>query len=161
MTVKERLDDQLTQLMSGVPSGTARTLTLSIPGGEFHCRLDEVTDLACVFQRITVAADSLKDAPLSRLEAIAESICRRVVYLLEAIHPVEIDHDRCVVQLRSKPPSRDEQATQYYELVVGSGQLTLERYEKQPGQPRRVIPATVTREVFLRLADDMLAALQS
>ena len=75
------------------------------------------------------------------------------------VYPIEIDHDQCVVQLRSNPPQKDETGTSYYELhVAGGGLLSLCRYVKEPGAPRRPIAAQVTREVFLRLVADFAAA---
>ena len=40
------------------------------------------------------------------------------------------------------------------------GEIHLSRYAKQPGQPRQMIAANVTREVLLRLVGDFSAALQ-
>jgi hypothetical protein len=57
--------------------------------------------------------------------------------------------------MRSSPPQRDDNGTRYYELLVRrGGELSLRRFEKQPGTVRQLVAAHVTREVFLRLVDD-------
>jgi hypothetical protein len=65
-----------------------------------------------------------------------------------------------VAQLRSSPPQRDDDGRSYYELTVRrGGEISLCRYRKEPGAARVQIPATVTREVLLRLVDDFEAVL--
>ncbi len=72
---------------------------------------------------------------------------------------MEVDAEQCIVQLRSNPPQKDDDGTSYYELLVArGGRLSLCRWLKERGQPRRIIPAQVTREVFLRLIADFSAA---
>jgi hypothetical protein len=64
----------------------------------------------------------------------------------------------CIVQMRSSPPNQGDQGTFYYELVVRRGAIDLCRYQKTPGDVRQTVPATVTREVLQRLAEDFVAA---
>jgi hypothetical protein len=65
------------------------------------------------------------------------------------------------VQLRSSPPQQGDDGTSYYELMVRrGGDITLSRYQKQPGQIRQIVPANVTREVLQRLAEDFVAAVE-
>ena len=94
------------------------------------------------------------------LERIGNDLASRVTYLMEPIRPIEIDADACVVQMRSTPPQKDDDGRSYYELLVRrGGEIALTRYRKEPGTPRQQIPATVTREVLLRLAGDFSAVL--
>ena len=66
----------------------------------------------------------------------------------------------CIVQLRSNPPQRDDDGRSYYELLVRrGGEIALARYRKENGNARQPIPATVTREVLLRLVGDFCAVL--
>ncbi|HEX3726104.1 MAG TPA: hypothetical protein VHV08_07665, partial [Pirellulales bacterium] len=89
----------------------------------------------------------------------AEQLAARLTYLLEPISPVEIDDQRCIVQMRSSPPQREPDRTTYYELLVDrGGRISLSRYARPRGQTRELIPAQVTREVLLRLASDFSAA---
>ena len=91
---------------------------------------------------------------------MAKVLSARLTYLMEPIRPIEIDADACVAQLRSSPPQRDDDGRSYYELTVRrGGEIALCRYRKEPGTVRQQIPATVTREVLLRLADDFEAVL--
>jgi len=117
--------------------------------------------LALSFDHLTLTSGSLATASLDQLKKVSDSLSKRLTYLLEPISPIEVDADQCVVQLRSNPPQRDDNGTRYYELLVRrGGQLSLRRYQKEAGGVRQAIPAHVTREVFLRLADDFSAAAQ-
>src|SRR5206468_1991013 len=114
--------------------------------------------LALAFDHLTVTCGALASAPIDQLKKVADALSKRLTYLLEPISPIEVDADQCIVQLRSNPPQRDDNGTQYYELLVRrGGELSLRRYQKQPGGIRQSVPAHVTREVFLRLVDDFSA----
>ena len=96
---------------------------------------------------------------VEKLKQISNNLSKRLSYLLEPINPIEVDSEQCLVQMRSSPPAKGEDGTSYYELLVRrGGELRLSRYAKTPGQPRRIVPAQVTREVFLRLVADFSAA---
>ena len=96
----------------------------------------------------------------AELERIGKALAERLTYLMEPISPIEIDADACVVQLRSNPPQRDDDGRSYYELMVRrGGEIALARYRKENGDARQQIPATVTREVLLRLVGDFCAVL--
>jgi hypothetical protein len=115
--------------------------------------------LACAFNYLGVELGALASAPVADLKRVADQLSRRLTYLLEPITAVEVDTDQCAVQLRSSPPSKDDNGTSYYELLVKrGGVVSLCRYKKQPGEIRRLVPAHVTREVFLRLVDDFSKA---
>ncbi len=128
-------------------------------GQRLHCELVAHENLAVAFARFEVEAENLAVASLDRLKTIAEDLSHRLTYLLEPISPVEVDADQCIVQLRSNPPQRDDTGASYYELLVQRcGRLSLCRWTKESGAPRRQVPAQVTREVFLRLVADFSAA---
>jgi hypothetical protein len=136
-----------------------RLLECGEAGHTLRSELTALDTLGCAFQSFAVRSETLRCASMERLKQVAETLSSRLTYLLEPISPVEIDHEQCVVQLRSNPPQKDENGTSYYELLVASGgRLSLCRYSKEPGNPRRTIPAQVTREVFLRLVADFAAA---
>jgi hypothetical protein len=100
----------------------------------------------------------LASATVDQLKDIAKTLSKRLSYLLESISPMEIDDEACIVQMRSNPPQKDDDGTRYYELVVARGELTLCRYSRVSSQPRFIVAANVTREVFERLAEDFVAA---
>ena len=130
-------------------------------GQQLHCELSAHDTLACAFDRFELESAALATAAIDRLKQVAETLSKRLTYLLEPISPVEVDAGQCVVQLRSNPPQRGENGASYYELLVQRcGRLSLCRWLKEPGEPRRAVPAQVTCEVFLRLVADFSAAAQ-
>lgn len=147
--------DRLIQQHGGGPCQLAVTTT----AGELTAHLESIDQLACSFTSLQLQADRLASATVDQLTAVANDLSARLSYLLEAISPVEIDRDRCIVQLRSSPPEQGDQGTSYYELVVRQGAIELCRYQKSPGDARQAVPAAVTREVLGRLADDFVASI--
>jgi hypothetical protein len=157
MTLQERLQ----QTLAGLSTFSTGQQLLEIDEGTRHlrCQLVALDSLACAFTRLALRADALAGVPLDRLKQTAERLSSRLTYLLEPISPIEIDAQGCVVQLRSNPPHKETDRTSYYELLVSrSGELSLARYARIPGQPRQSIPAQVTREVLARLVADFSAA---
>lgn len=161
MGLRDQLQDALRRLetMPGDPSGLRR-LELAVPGGRLVAEIRALDALACAFDHLTLETDRLADADGPRLREISERLSQRLTYLLEPIRPVEHDPEQGVVQLRSDPPSREQdRGRSYYELLARrGGSLRLSRFAKRPGQPRQEIPAQVTREVLQRLAQDLTDA---
>jgi hypothetical protein len=124
---------------------------------EVRCELVALDSLACAFERLSLLTPALASSPVDKLKTVAEKISARLTYLLEPISPIEIDAERCVVQLRSSPPQKDQDRTSYYELLVERGQISLVRYARTAGTSRQVIAAQVTREVLIRLVSDFVA----
>jgi hypothetical protein len=117
-----------------------------------------VDAIGCSFLTLAYSTDQLASSSLDELKKISESLISRLTYLLEPIGVVEVDRDRAAVQLRSSPPQKGDDGTNYYELMVRrGGDVTLSRYQKKPGQIREIVPANVTREVVQRLAEDFVA----
>jgi hypothetical protein len=149
------------QLESWSPmSGDSRVLAAQ--GGNAQCVTCELTSLeklGCSFTHITVQDPRLLQADVDRLSEVGDRLAGRLNYLLEPICPIEVDADQCVVQLRSSPPHRDEDVSSYYELLANrQGEISLRRFVKTPGDPRRNVAATITLEVLYRLIDDMASA---
>ena len=141
-------------------SSTGRSLVVvSTPPRQIRCEVAEARPLAVSFDRLELTTDELASVTIDELQAVARDLTDRVTYLLEPIGPVEVDHEKCVVQMRSLPPSKDDTSHSYYELLVRrGGSLSLCRYRKAPGDVRQPIPATVTREVLERLVGDFCGA---
>jgi hypothetical protein len=157
MTLKAETQSALANLNPA--AGLPQTLSLSDAGQRLTAELVALDALALAFDHVTVISDVLAAAPIEQLKKVADSLSKRLTYLLEPISPIEVDADQCIVQLRSNPPQRDDNGTRYYELLVRrGGEVTLRRFQKQPGGARQSIAAQVTREVFLRLVDDFSAA---
>lgn len=124
-------------------------------GLHFTAELSALDTMACAFEQFTLESVKLQNADANQLKKVADELSRRLNYLLEPIQPIEIDSERCVVQMRSVPPTKDDGRTSYYELIVRKpGVLSLCRYAAAAGSGRQVVLAQVTREVFLRLVRD-------
>jgi hypothetical protein len=146
--------------LSSLGAFSAGAQTVSATSGDLKLSIDLVAleTLGCAFTRFELTTPRLASATTEELEQIAANVAGRVTYLLEAISPIEVDEEHCVVQMRSHPPQKTDDGTTYYELLVRrGGGLSLVRYQKQPGDQRQPIAAQVTREVLLRLVDDFAA----
>jgi hypothetical protein len=154
------LKSQVQAVFSKLDNVQSPTRVTAESGGQsFTCEMAALDTLACAFEHFRLHSSVLATASLSKLKLVAEDLSRRLTYLLEPITPVELDADQCVVQLRSNPPQKDDNATTYYELLVKQGGLlSLDRYTKQRGGDRQRVATNVTREVFLRLVDDFSKA---
>jgi hypothetical protein len=136
-------------------------MQVDVDAGRVEADLVAVDAIGCSFQTLGYSTDKLAGLSLDDLKAISESLVSRLTYLLEPIGVVEVDRDRAAVQLRSSPPQQGDDGTSYYELMVRrGGDITLSRYQKQPGQIRQIVPANVTREVLQRLAEDFVEAVE-
>jgi hypothetical protein len=124
-----------------------------------------VDSLACEFTELAVSTSVLNSTTFDALKAWAQRLCGRITYLLEHIAPLEFDEPTGQVLIRSTAPDQLPDGTQYYEMLLhsqgGSG-VALRRYRSVKGQPgRQQIPMTTTREVLLKLADDLVATMPS
>jgi len=161
MTMKQQIDQELDRLArAGDLSSSPVTLAVDVSVGRLEGRMLAVDSLACAFESLTLSTDRLDGASIDDLKALSERLASQLNYLLEPISPVEIDADGCTVQMRSTPPQRDDDGSTFYELLVRRGRLSLCRYNKAKGAARTLIPAQLTREVFLRLAGDLVAAVE-
>lgn len=151
------LKDQLRDALAALPPFAAGREVVELADGprRLRCELGGLDTLGCSVEQLAVAADRLSAASVDQLRNISSELTRKLTYLLEPVALLEVDADRCSVQMRSSPPQKDDDGTRYYELLVErGGQVSLCRYQKQPGQPRCRVPAQLTREVLLRLAGD-------
>ncbi len=158
MSLKEKLQAELNN--QGQFTDRATELQVAENNLVLSVELMAADQLAISFTKFSLKSSHLKNASMQKLQKVTEDLCRRVTYLLEPIRPYESDAEQCAVQLRSMPPQKDENGTTYYEVLVKKdGTASLCRYQKVPGNDRQIIPATLTREVFLRLAGDSESSL--
>jgi hypothetical protein len=156
-TLKNQTQNALEQL--SLDRSYPHRLQCEAPGQRLQAEVVALDTLACAFNYLGVEVGALAAAPVETLKQVADRLSHRLTYLLEPITAVEVDADQCAVQLRSNPPQRDDNGTSYYELLLKKGGLiSLSRYNKEPREVRRLVPAHVTREVFLRLVDDFSKA---
>lgn len=140
------------------PAG-AETARISLPAGQLSLGLAAVDSIGCSLYRLTLATNHLAGASIARLRMVSDNLANRVRYLLEPIRPIETDTESATVQLRSSPPLQRDSQTAYYELFVRrGGEIALVRFEKEPGQVREETMFSLTREVLIRLVDDVCEA---
>jgi hypothetical protein len=156
MTIKQDIERELNRIQS---LQTPARLELSAPTGTLESQLADVDAIGCAFESFVFRTSKLSGATIDQLKKLSDNLTRKLTYLLEPIGTLEADAESCTIQLRSTPPQQGDDGSSYYELLVKrGGEISLCRYRKAPGQPRRVISAQVTREVFSRLAEDFAAA---
>jgi hypothetical protein len=156
MNIKSQLDQEL-RATTG-----PRVLAAKQDGATLRCEVTAIDALGVSFRKISLETLQLAGAPLAQLERIAKHLSEKLSYLLEPIAPIEADELTCTVQMRSNPPHKDDDGSSYYELLVkAGGELSLERYHKEPGAKRTPLDATVTREVLLRLVGDFSGAVEA
>lgn len=125
------------------------------------CDVEQCDALSAAVTELSLQTAELASADIAKLQGASQALCQRVTYLLEPISPIEVDATGCVVQMRSNPPQQDDNGLKYYELTLRQGgSVSLYRYEKQPGNARAVVPATLTHEVLARLVDDFNQAVE-
>ena len=159
MKVHELLEAELRHMkLSTSPGEHIRSVDLELESGRLHVELAAVDKIGCSQRHLAFHTERLVDAGIDRLKEISASLAAQLIYLLEPISPIEIDGQGVAVQLRSNPPHQQNDDRQYFELVVRQGQISLRRYSKSLSQVRQPIPAQLTREVLMRLAGDLVAA---
>lgn len=155
MSYHQEINHQITAVI--VAGG--RKVTAQADSGILDVDMPSADTLAVSFESFFFKSDRLNNCDTAQLGRIADRLASKLSYLLEPLRVIEIDGEAGAVQMRSHPPYQRENQTRYYEVLVQrGGSLSLVRYERLPGQARKPIPATVTHEVFFRLADDFAAA---
>ena len=121
MSLQSQAAASLNALPSFAHSLHATSVDCQEAGQRLHAELVAHESMALAFQRFELDSAALAKASIEQLKAVAEDLSNRLTYLLEPISPVEVDSGKCVVQLRSNPPQRDENGASYYELLVAAG----------------------------------------
>ena len=161
MSLSTDLQQEIVRL-GGTTSPT--TVSVTEAGGlTLTVEFAAVDSMSCSFTEITLFVPSLQKAAFDVLKTWADSLSKRITYLLENIGPLEFDPDAEEVLIRSTPPSQLADGTQYYEIILSSnssGTFSLRRYCSTKGQPgRNPVEITVTHEVLLKLTDDLLGTI--
>src|SRR5262245_39663130 len=160
MLLHEQIVQSLASL-KGLASAVPKTGGWSVDGGPaVEIDFTAVDTLGCAFRELRVSADELKNAEAGALRAWAETLCRRVTYLLEHIGPLEVDSQAQTVLVRSTPPAKAPEGTTFYELLLKApGTLCLRRYNRAGQSERQPIDIQVTCEVLLKLVRDIVQAI--
>ena len=152
----ERFAQQLEQLSTANHCG-AGLLNLQSAAVLLHCRIRSTGRLACEVESIRVASERSITATPSQLESLANSLTHTISYLDEPL--VLLEKMDTTMQVRSEVPQlNDEGYPEYFELVLMNTGITLQRFQKQPGERRQAVPFTLTKKTLGRLCWDLLAA---
>ena len=136
----------------------AKNVDINLDVAELHCRFAQVDRLACEVNSIIVTSPKCQQLTAEQLRTMASGLSKQLTYLEERLVVLEVDREAPEAQMRSTA-SRDEvEARCYYEVRAGRQGISLRRFRKVPGEPRQVIPATLTRDVFFRVCSDFIAA---
>ncbi len=162
MSLRQQIESELRQLAA---ARSVTTITASDAGINMSVALTAVDSMSCSFSSIELVVAALQNSAFDALRNWADNLSRRITYLLEQIGPLEYDPAAGQVLIRSTPPDTLPDGSQYYEIVLSSqsgGNFSLRRYRSTKGQPGRdPVDVTVTHEVLLKLADDLVATLPS
>ena len=164
MALRDDLDLKLQTLHS---SGQTLPASVQASDGGLTLRIEvtAIDTLSCAFSELVLFVPQLQNAQFDVVKQWATDLSKRITYLLENIGPLEFDPTAGEVLIRSTPPSQLPNGSQYYEIVLsssGTGSFVLKRFKSIAGQPGRVgCDIQLTREVLLRLVDDLLATLAS
>ena len=135
-------------------------------GLKIGTELIDLDRLGCVLCQITFQAEEADAQPLDAnrgLEHMARQIGERITYLLEGLALVEWDKNSSTLLMRSQPPESNSRYIGYYELLLSQGPylaLTRYRYDRGAGC-RSQEPINLTREVFVRLIDDLATIIKT
>lgn len=159
MSLRSQLAQELQNLVGRQGGGV---VSLADPGGlQLQIEFSTVDSMSCCFSQLKLHVPALQQAAFDVLRNWADSLSKRITYLLEQIGPLEYDPDAGQVLIRSVRPDQLPDGSQYYEVVLASqsgGTFSLRRYRSTKGQPgRAAVDMTVTHEVLLKLVDDLVA----
>lgn len=147
--------NKILQALPSAGSGSGRAeIAISAPAGSLVIDVVAADVIGCSIQSLRLDSTRLQGASAEQLKQLGERLAGKLTYLLEPLRPIELDLDGFLLQMRSNPPQKDEDGSQYYEILARREGLRLCRFQKERGQPRREIPAHLTREVLARLGED-------
>ena len=152
-TLPTQLDAEFARL---APGGGMAKLTAD-DGVTLAADLAAIETLGVSLSVLNIDVPNLAGASQATLEQWGRDLCARVTYLLEGLGPLEFDPQSRELLIRSVPPSRDANATSYFEVMLsasGNGAFTLARYRTEPGVSRTREDVPLTRETLHRLVRD-------
>jgi hypothetical protein len=114
---------------------------------------------------ISVSKNISQDTNMAEyLKKAAETIEKRINYLMEPLKIIELDSTTKAVQLRSEKPEMNDGRLSYYELVLKAGKwfgyrnhVSMHRYSQhsQDEPNRHAVPFPITKKQFQKLIDDL------
>ncbi len=163
MSLHSDLQQEL-QRLQGFSGPQTTSASVSGPGGlTLLVDFFAVDSIGCSIDQIVLDVPALNNAAFDVLRTWAQALSQRITYLMEQIGPLEYDEVAGEVLMRSVSPAQLPDGAQYYEILLQSrsgGRFVLRRYASIKGQPgRTAVPIETTRQVLLRLADDLVDTL--
>jgi len=160
MNLTTQLTNELKQL-AGFSSSTPRRIEMADSDGlVLGIGVVAVDALSCAFESLTLHVPALVGNESNALQDWADALSERVTYLLENIGPIEVDQGSNQVLIRSTPPDRIGQTTQFYEVLLSAqtnGTFLLRRFRTESGQPRREsVDIHLTHETLNKLVRDLV-----
>ncbi len=157
MSLKHAVEKQLAAL--ALPLVGPVVVQASDAREQAELELAELDRLGASVARLVVSSTCLAGVELERLRALGEQLARQLTYLLEPLRVIECDGESCAVQMRSSQPHREGDDRFFYELWLRrGGQMELVRWHTVPGAVKEQVPMQLTREILLRLVDDLQQA---
>ena len=163
MGLRQNLEQELETLYKA--GGPLPAALVATEASGIRLRLDVTTIdlLGCAVSGLELFVPQLQQAAFDVLKQWAEKLSQRITYLLEQMAPLEFDEEAQQVLIRSKSPDQLADGAQYYEVTLsqqGAGTFLLKRYRSVKGQPgRTAVDMLLTREVILKLVDDLQATI--
>jgi hypothetical protein len=124
-------------------------------GWRVRITADRQENLGCALSSLSLERST--SGGTKGLRDWAERISTRVTGLLEPLKLIELDAERNQALLRSSEPSRRNDETFYYEVVLkGDREALVRRYRAAvPGDRREQIAFTLTHEALAKLTADL------
>lgn len=136
-----------------------RQIVAAEDGHIVRCAVISAENLGCALSQVEVEHEAPKPMSDDTLFAAAESLCRRVCYLLEPLRVVEADRRLHQVLVRSATPRTHGATVSYYELFADAKRhLTMRRvaYDRSRRQ-RAQVELVLTPDQLEILVEDLLA----
>lgn len=156
MNLKSEIQSELTTLAA---QGGCGRIGIDDGSGKLTIEVIAIDAIGCSIEQIAYFTKKMASLSMPQLTKLSQELTKKLTYLLEPIGVIETDLDSATIQLRSTPPQKERERTEYYELLVRrGGEITLVRWQKEEGRIRELTPAHFTREVLCRLACDLQAS---
>ena len=156
MSLSQHLERQLDRIGDGTVDSLAK---LETPHGRLEFKVVEANGLACAFEWIRHQGNWLDDLHEGQMRQLGDWLAKRIHYLFEPLRMIELDSVSRTLQMRSTSPTFQTDERTYFELTISPlGGITMRRFTKTAGSPRKNVAATVTREVLMRLCDDIVSS---
>jgi hypothetical protein len=127
--------------------------------------LAETDSIGFLLNSIEVSKSIREKVDADYLKTVAETIEKRVNYLMEPLKIIELDSTTNAVQMRSEKPEVHEGNLSYFEMILKAGKwfgyrnyVSLHRYTniREDESNRRSISFPVTKKQFQKLIDDLI-----